>query len=91
MSSIVAENGAQWRGDEWWDDDGVVVVCTELHQRFFGTRSSGRCWHFKKIEMNFPTCFLGRNQYQAFSSSCQNPILLSSHLDRCSSHKKRAG
>ena len=36
MSSIVVENGARWRGgDERWDDDGVVVVCAELHQRFF--------------------------------------------------------
>ena len=26
---MMLEIGARWRGDERWDDDGVVVVCVE--------------------------------------------------------------
>ena len=58
--------------------------------KIFWQSEERQIWYFEKV-VEFPNVSLERNQYQAFSSSCQNPLLLFSHLDRYSLHKNRVG
>ena len=59
---------------------GDVVVHSDIKDLLAGrvATDSDRCWQFEKVEMDFPTCFLGRNKYTFLIDPVFHPFLLSS-------------